>query len=138
MPRFAAFAFLWLALCTALVPACFAETKLNRRVALVIGNSAYKNTEPLLNPRNDAEELAAALTRVGFEVVLALDVTQSQMAEPVRKFVGRLREADVALLYYAGHGLSFEGENYIVPVDAVARDVMDIRFGMHQDSHCHR
>ncbi len=104
-----------------------AETKQAYRVALVIGNSAYQNTVALANPRHDAEALAAALTRLGFEVVTAFDVTQSQMADPVRKFVGRLQGADVALLFYAGHGLNFEDENYIVPVDASARDAMDIR-----------
>jgi len=108
------------------------EASAERRVALVIGNAEYKNTAVLANPRNDAQAIAAALTRLGFDVVLALDVTQRRMADVVREFSERLRGADVALLFYAGHGLSYEGQNYIVPVDASARDELDITFGMHQ------
>ena len=132
MLRILALALLGIVAWSAVSAPCRAETKQARRVALVIGNSAYKNTAALANPRHDAEALAAALTRLGFEVVTAFDVTQTQMADPVRKFVSRLQGADVALLFYAGHGLSFEGENYIVPVDTKAKDSIDIRLGMHK------
>jgi uncharacterized caspase-like protein len=130
MFRLFTFALICLALNANSIVIAGARTEIGRRVALVIGNSSYQNAGQLFNPRNDAEALEAALKRLGFEVELALDVTQPGMAEPVRRFSQRLQGADVALLFYAGHGLSFEGENYFVPVDASARDVMDIRFGM--------
>ncbi len=101
-----------------------------RRVALVIGNSNYVHTAPLANPANDARAIAAALKRLGFDVVLALDVTQSEMAQPLSEFAKLLQGADVALLFYAGHGLSFEGRNYLVPVDARAESAIYVKFQM--------
>jgi uncharacterized protein YecT (DUF1311 family) len=109
---------------------CRSESN-GRRVAFVIGNSAYQSVPALPNPRNDAQGLAAALRRLDFEVVLALDVTRSEMAAHVRRFVGLLPGADVALLFYAGHGLGFQGQNYIVPIDASAQDEVDVKLGMH-------
>jgi uncharacterized protein YecT (DUF1311 family) len=101
-----------------------------RRVALVIGNSNYVHTAPLANPVNDARAIAAALQRLDFDVVLALDVTQNEMAQPLSEFAKRLQGADVALLFYAGHGLSFEGRNYLVPVDAKAESAIYVKFQM--------
>jgi uncharacterized caspase-like protein len=96
-----------------------------KRVALVIGNSAYQHTRALPNPRNDAEAIAKLLRDNGFaEVALKADLDYRAMREAVRLFGDTARAADVALVYYAGHGLEVAGENYLVPVDAkLLRDV---------------
>ncbi|MCC2110918.1 MAG: caspase family protein, partial [Hyphomicrobiales bacterium] len=91
------------------------------RLALVVGNSNYTNTSVLPNPVNDANLIAAALRNAGFEVEVALDVTQRDLKRAVRDFSQRLEAAGpdgVGLFYYAGHGLQVDGTNYIVPVDA--------------------
>jgi uncharacterized caspase-like protein len=90
-----------------------------KRVALVIGNSAYQRTRALPNPRNDAGAIAKLLRDSGFaEVALRSDLDYRAMREAVRMFGDTARGADVALVYYAGHGLEVAGENYVVPVDA--------------------
>ena len=96
-----------------------------KRVALVIGNSAYLNTRALPNPKNDAEAIAKLLGASGFaEVTLKLDLDYRAMRGAVRRFTDAALAADVALVYYAGHGLEVAGENYLVPVDAkLLRDV---------------
>lgn len=100
-----------------------------RRVALVIGNSAYKHTASLANPKNDAEAVAAVLDRLGFEVLSGLDVDIQGLIGLVRQFSRTLEGADVALFYYAGHGLQLDGNNYLVPVDAELNDRADLDFG---------
>lgn len=102
----------------------------DRRIALVVGNSAYANVPQLRNPRNDATAVAAALRRLGFEVLLHTDVTHAGMAEPIAEFVAMLRGADAAVFYYAGHALSYDGRNYIVPVDANAQSYIHVKFQM--------
>src|SRR5262249_59921474 len=94
--------------------AALAET----RVALVIGNSAYQNTTPLANPLNDARDMAVALKSVGFDVVEALDADKRKLDGAMRAFTDKLANADVALFFYAGHGLQVGLQNYLVPVDA--------------------
>lgn len=90
-----------------------------RRVALVIGNSDYVAAGPLLNPANDARDVKNALERLGFDVTLELNLTSSNFAKTVGAFDRtRARDADLALLFYAGHGVQFEGVSYLVPVDA--------------------
>jgi hypothetical protein len=101
----------------------------DRRVALVIGNSAYKNAPQLKNPANDAADMAAALTRLGFDVIRGLDLDYSGMRATVRRFSEMLPDADVALLFYAGHGLQVAGKNYLVPVDAQIETQADLDFG---------
>jgi hypothetical protein len=101
----------------------------DKRVALVIGNSAYKNAPQLKNPANDATDMAAALKRLGFDVVSGLDVDFSNMRGLVRIFSDKLDSADVALLFYAGHGLQVSGKNYLVPVDAQIESPADLDFG---------
>ena len=91
------------------------------RVALVIGNSDYKHTRVLPNPRNDAEAVAALLRQIGFaagDVILKLDLDYRAMRQEVRAFTAKAAGADMALVYYAGHGIEVAGENYLVPVDA--------------------
>jgi hypothetical protein len=99
-----------------------APASADRRVALVIGNSTYKNTQPLLNPKNDAEDMAAALMEAGFEVTYRKDLEKRKMDTTLAQFTRTAREADVALFYYAGHGMQFSGQNYLMPVDAELED----------------
>jgi uncharacterized caspase-like protein len=91
---------------------------LQKRVALVIGNSAYRNTPRLENPRNDATDMGAALTRLGFHVIAAFDLDKAAFEKAIADFAAALEGADTALLFYAGHGLLVSGQNYLVPVDA--------------------
>ncbi len=100
-----------------------------KRVALVIGNSSYKQISPLANPKNDAALMAATLKDVGFEVVTAIDVDVRQMGRAVRKFGKRLRRSGkdaVGLFYYAGHGIQSQGTNYLVPLGAQIEDEADL------------
>ena len=96
------------------ISAALAET----RVALVVGNSAYQSTTPLANPLNDARDMAAALKSVGFDVVEALDADKRKLDGAMRAFTDKLANADVALFFYAGHGLQVGLQNYLVPIDA--------------------
>ena len=93
-----------------------------RRVALVVGNSSYK-TSPLKNPANDAKAMAAALRRLGFEVIERQNLTREAFSLAARDFGDRLKGATVGLFYFAGHGLQVRGRNFLVPVDAdIARE----------------
>ncbi|HEV7306450.1 caspase domain-containing protein [Ensifer sp.] len=100
----------------------------DKRVALVIGNATYQNVAPLPNPGNDAADMAAKLEGLGFEVVRGRDLDLEGVRRAVRDFVGRLDGADLALFYYAGHGLQVDGENYLAPVDAKLGSQVDLEF----------
>ena len=89
-----------------------------KRVALVIGNSAYKNTAALANPKNDATDFATAMKTFGFHVIEGFDLDKSSMDAKVREFAEALEGAPAAVFFYAGHGLQVDGINYLVPVDA--------------------
>src|SRR5690348_17266133 len=89
----------------------------DNRVALVIGNGAYARAPHLPNPHHDAEDVAAALKRSGFETILATDVDKSGMDEAIIGFARAMHVADVAMFYYSGHALQFGGVNYLMPVD---------------------
>ena len=97
-----------------------------RRVALVIGNAKYKEA-PLTNPVNDARDMAAALQRTGFEVIMAIDATQKEMNRAIAKFGDRLTTDSVALFYYAGHGMQVRGKNYLIPIDAEIKSESSVR-----------
>jgi uncharacterized caspase-like protein len=97
------------------------------RVALVIGNSTYAHAGRLANPKNDAADVAAVLTRVGFEVTPVYDTAGADFARAVDGFLGRARGADVAIFYYAGHGLQYEGAPYLLPVDARLENEFSIK-----------
>jgi len=99
----------------------------NRRVALVVGNADYP-TSPLRNPVNDAQALSASLRQVGFEVMSATNTNLQALDRAVSSFTSSLRKDDVALFYYAGHGLQVEGENYLVPVDFRADQEADLPY----------
>jgi uncharacterized caspase-like protein len=99
----------------------------DNRVALVIGNGAYARAPHLPNPQHDAEDVAAALKRSGFETILATDVDKSGMDEAIIRFARAMHVADVAMFYYSGHALQFGGVNYLMPVDAKLDDEADLR-----------
>jgi hypothetical protein len=90
---------------------------LQRRVALVIGNSNYKDLPKLTNPAHDARAIVDALRELGFDVTLVTDASELNIRRAVRKFADQSGQADLALVYYAGHGAQVNGENYLLPVD---------------------
>ena len=96
------------------------KTKIKeKRVALVVGNSEYHdNSMKLANPSNDAKDIAARLSKLGFTVVRSLNQTKQGMDKAIQTFSSRAKGADVALFFYAGHGIQYQGDNYLVPVDA--------------------
>jgi uncharacterized caspase-like protein len=90
-----------------------------KRVALVIGNAAYQNAPTLPNPVNDGAVISTTLKDAGFDVVDSRhDLSAVEMRRALRDFSDRARDADIALIYYAGHGLEVDGNNYLIPVDA--------------------
>jgi formylglycine-generating enzyme required for sulfatase activity len=106
----------WLALMCALTPA-----HADKRVALVIGNSTYTNISPLRNPARDAQLIADTLRGLGFTLTGGgpqIDLDKAGFDRAVQNFGEQLQSADVALFYYAGHGIGLRGANYLVPIDA--------------------
>ncbi|TPK60662.1 hypothetical protein FJ930_28370 [Mesorhizobium sp. B2-4-15] len=99
-----------------------------KRVALVIGNSAYQHAAQLANPKNDSSDMNAKLQSLGFEVVSGQDLDLAGMRRTVRQFLDKLDGADMALFFYAGHGLQVNGNNYMVPVDAQLSSYNDLDF----------
>jgi formylglycine-generating enzyme required for sulfatase activity len=88
------------------------------RVALVIGNSSYKNVPALPNPANDAADIATSLERMGFTVRRVVNGTSENMRIALRDFVPQARRSEIAVIFFAGHGMEVGGENWLVPVDA--------------------
>src|SRR6202163_2680243 len=105
-----------------------------KRVALVLGNSAYQNVPRLPNPLNDGAVIAATLKDAGFDVVDSRhDLTAAETRRALRDFGDRARDADIAVVYYAGHGIEVDGTNYVIPVDAKLErdtDVYDEAFSL--------
>ena len=113
----------------AALAACFMLPALaETRVALVIGNAAYRHAPALANPKNDAEGVAASLKRMGFEVLAGTDLEKPAMDKLLQAFADKLERADVALVFYAGHGLQVNGRNYLVPVDGKLDKESDLVF----------
>ena len=108
---------------------CCGPAHAQKRVALVIGNSAYKSAPKLGNPVNDADLIGGMFKKAGFDTVdIRLDLGASEMRRSLREFAGRTRDADVAVIYYAGHGIELDGVNYLIPTDAALEsdgDVLD-------------
>jgi Caspase domain len=107
--------------------ASVAPAAADKRVALVIGNGAYRNAPRLPNPTNDAQDVAAALKRSGFDTIVGLDLDRAGMDATAIRFARAARDADVALFYYSGHAMQYAGINYLVPVDARLTDEADLR-----------
>ncbi|WP_454620440.1 caspase family protein [Bradyrhizobium cenepequi] len=107
-------------------PAANAVVPAGRRVALVVGNSAYRYMPSLQNPRNDAADVESALKSVGFETILATDLDRSGMNNAMERFSRLVPAASVAIVYYSGHGMQFEGKNYLLPVDASLEAAADV------------
>ena len=98
------------------------------RVALVIGNGDYKNAPKLDNPVKDARAVAAALERLGFKpVLIRFDLNRLEMEDILGQFGDQARAAEVALVFYAGHGVQVDGRNYLLPVDASLEQERDLR-----------
>jgi Caspase domain len=119
----------WLRAATAALVVCFfplgdqAEAK---RVALVIGNAAYRNVSPLDNPLNDARLVAKALAASGFDVQLGADLDRKGMERALQEFAHDAMQADVAMVYFAGHGLEASGANWLLPIDVNIRSFDDV------------
>jgi len=103
--------------------------KAERRVAFVVGNGAYKNVAPLPNPSIDAKSMAGALRDVGFDVVEGTNLTRDQMTERLLEFGDKAEGAELAVFFYAGHGIAIAGVNYLLPVDADIKSEMDVKLG---------
>jgi hypothetical protein len=103
--------------------------KADKRVAFVVGNGAYRNVAPLPNPAADAKSMARLLRGVGFDVVEGGNLTRDKMTERLIEFGKKAEGADVALFFYAGHGIAVNGTNYLLPVDADLKSEMDVKLG---------
>ncbi len=101
-----------------------------KRVALAIGNSEYKHTPRLENPKNDATDMAAVLKKLGFAVIEGRELDKAAMDRTIRDFAEALGGAQAGLFFYAGHGLQVGGQNYLVPVDAKLTTASAIDFEM--------
>lgn len=105
------------------------SAKADRRVAFVVGNGAYKNVQALPNPPIDAKSMASVLRNVGFEVVEGTNLTRDKMTERLLEFGKKAQGADVAVFFYAGHGIAIGGTNYLLPIDADIKSEMDVKLG---------
>jgi Caspase domain len=108
----------------------------DKRVALIVGNGQYTRITPkLVNPANDAHDLAQALASMGFDVILRTDVGKGEFDQALVEFSRRAKNADTALFYYAGHGLQHNGKNYFLPTDIEVQDEFDFNYrAISQDS----
>ncbi len=98
-----------------------------KRVALIIGNSEYKEA-PLRNPAHDAEDIAKVLGELGFTVHTKINASQQEMEEVVQEFVSEIQNGDVGLFYFSGHGVQVGGDNYLIPVGSSFETETDVRF----------
>jgi uncharacterized caspase-like protein len=101
-----------------------------KRVALVIGNGAYNNTPALVNPKNDAQDMAVTLRKLGFTVILGTDLGKDAMEHKIVEFSEALAGAEAAVFFYSGHSLQLGNANFLVPVDAKAKDAAALNFEM--------
>ena len=117
-----------LAVALAVLAAQVAADAAERRVALVIGNSAYQNAPALDNPSRDAHAISEKLESLGFQVISGYDLGKVATQALIAKFAEAARDSDIALFYYAGHGMQVDGANYMAPVDAVFKDEISLDF----------
>jgi uncharacterized caspase-like protein len=101
----------------------------DKRVAFVVGNGAYKNVPQLPNPPMDAKTMASTLRNVGFDVVEGYNLTRDKMTEKLLEFGHKAEGADIAVFYYAGHGIAVGGTNYLLPIDADLKSEADVKLG---------
>lgn len=99
-----------------------------KKIALVIGNSDYTYGSFLANPVNDAEDLSFKLEELGFDVMKGIDLTEREIMEKVDEFAVRTSQYDIALFYYAGHGIQSAGTNYLIPVDVSLKSETDVQY----------
>lgn len=120
------------ALCALILVTCLNGAALaDRRVALVIGNSHYTIPSLVLsNPASDAEDVAAALRDLGFEVIYKTDLDKRGFEAAMAQFARLATDTDAALFYYAGHALQYQGRNYLMPIDAELEDEVSLRYQM--------
>src|SRR3982750_1923900 len=125
------FSMRYFTLVVSLICMAFAATaaKADRRVAFVVGKGAYKNVAALPNPAIDAKAMASALRNVGFEVVEGTNLTRDKMTERLLEFGKKAQSADVAVFFYAGHGIAISGTNYLLPIDADIKSEKDVKLG---------
>ncbi|WP_027143747.1 caspase family protein [Mesorhizobium sp. WSM3626] len=98
----------------------------DRRVALVIGNSEYREIPALKNPDKDAEDVSSTFRLAGFDVFVAKDLTKIEFEKQFRNYLAAADGADLAIVYYSGHGFQIGGENFLIPVDASLKNAADI------------
>ncbi|KQT83783.1 caspase family protein [Methylobacterium sp. Leaf466] len=119
---------LFVLLLTMWASAAVAQTQTGKRVALIIGNAAYASFGKLDNPSNDAEDIAAVLRQIGFTVIEGRDLSKRDMDRRLAQFSRAASDAETAVVYYAGHGLQYQNQNFLVPTDAQLKDGFDIPF----------
>ncbi|GAA0781742.1 hypothetical protein E1180_21325 [Roseibium denhamense] len=112
-----------------------ASVENGRRVALVIGNEAYRYVEPLENPLNDTAAITKTLRDADFDVTIGTDLTKKELELVVRKFLRELNDGDTALFYYSGHALQVGDSNFLLPVDAKLASQYDLEFESLKVSH---
>ena len=115
---------LLIAVC-AFVPALFAQSE--KRVALVIGHADYQYVKALDNPANDANDMAASLSELGFSVTKLVNADFASMEKARRDFASDAQGAQLRLFYYAGHGVQSEGNNWLLPVDADVKEDYELK-----------
>ncbi|MGI9437048.1 MAG: caspase family protein [Geminicoccaceae bacterium] len=118
--------FLWLAALLVSIP--ISDAAAGRRLALVTGNGAYQHVSALPNPSRDARAVGATLESMGFEVDMRLDLDTESMEKAVRRFAAQSQDAEIALFYYAGHGVQVDGRNYLLPVNAKITQPRDLAY----------
>lgn len=105
------------------------EAKAERRVALIVGNSHYRDSSlTLTNPVNDAHDVAKAFRELGFDVIETIDADRQGLDRSMASFARAATNADTVLFYYAGHAIQYQGRNYLMPIDAEIQDEVSLRF----------
>lgn len=126
MLEFVLIAFLTLTVLLLLLAYWPKPAPVERRAALVIGNGAYKWSNPLKAPPNDAADMAEALTGLGYDVVAGTNLGVAQMRGMLKAFEQKAKSSAWALVFYSGHGLQWDGVNWLIPIDFRARHVADL------------
>ena len=99
---------------------------MSQKSALVIGNGNYENVQKLKNPTNDSQDIKNALQNIGFDVVYVEDVSLKEFNKKIKSFSDAAHNSEILFFYYAGHGLQYNGDNFLVPVDANIEESEDI------------